>query len=135
MTGLSGTKAFLEHLGILYDSSGITCKASTSQLITPELAIQNLNTVDEYIKATVMNVKEANNLKEDSTTNGPQGTVSQKTQTSIELLLNDVKSLMSKVTNVNPNYKYAIGWKTSLTTIVENLLAFSHFKHETFDAL
>lgn len=132
MTGLSGTKAFLEHLGILYDSSGITCKASTSQLITPELAIQNLNTVDEYIKATVMNVKEANNLKEDSTTNGPQGTVSQKTQTSIELLLNDVKSLMSKVTNVNPNYKYAIGWKTSLTTIVENLLAFSHFKHETF---
>ena len=41
------------------------------------------------------------NLKEDSTTNGPQGTVSQKTQTSIELLLlNGVKSLMSKVTNI-----------------------------------
>ena len=38
--------------------------------------IENLNTVDEYIKATVMNVKETNNLKEDSTTNGPQGTVS-----------------------------------------------------------
>ena len=26
-------------------------------------------TIDEYIKATVMNVKETNNLKEDSTTN------------------------------------------------------------------
>lgn len=62
-------------------------------------------TIDEYIKATVMNVKETNNLKEDSTTNDPQGTVSQNTQTSIELLLNGVKSLMSKVTNVNPNYK------------------------------
>lgn len=61
-------------------------------------------TIDEYIKATVMNVKETNNLKEDSTTNDPQGTVSQNTQTSIELLLNGVKSLMSKVTNVNPNY-------------------------------
>ena len=34
--------------------------------------------------------------------NGPQGTVSQETQTSIELLLNGVKSLISKVTNVNP---------------------------------
>ena len=68
-----------QYLGILYDTFGITCKASTSQPITPEQVIQNLNTVDEYIKATVMNFKETNNLKEDSTTNGPQGTVSQKT--------------------------------------------------------
>ena len=82
-----------------------------------------------------MNVKEANNLKEDSTTNGPQGTVSQKTQTSIELQLNGVKSLMNKVAIVNPNYD-TMDWKTLLTTIVENLHAVSHhFKHETFDAL
>lgn len=67
-----------------------------------------------------MSVKERNNLKEDSTTNGPQGTVSQKTQISIELLLNGVKSLTSNVTTVNPNYKDTIDWKTLLTTIVEN---------------
>ena len=67
--------------------------------------------------------------------NGPQGTVSQKTQTSIRLLLNVVNSLMSKVTNVNSNYKDTIDWKTLLTTIVENLHAISHFKHKTFDAL
>ena len=127
MTGLSGTTDFLKHLGILYDIFGITCKASTSQPITPEQVIQNLNTVDEYIKATVMSVKERNNLKEDSTTNGPQGTVSQKTQISIELLLNGVKSLMSKVTTVNPNYKDTIDWKTLLTTIVENLHAMPQF--------
>ncbi|XP_068701314.1 uncharacterized protein [Montipora foliosa] len=96
LTGLSGTTDFLKHLGILYDTFGITCKAATSQPITPEQVIQNLNTVDGYIKATVMNVKETNNLKENSTMNGPQGTVSQKTQTSIELLLNGVKSLVSK---------------------------------------
>ena len=127
MTGLSGTTDFLKHLGILYDIFGITCKASTSQPITPEQVIQNLNTVDEYIKATVMDVKERNNLKEDSTTNGPQGTVSQKTQISIKLLLNGVKSLMSKVTTVNPNYKDTIDWKTLLTTIVENLHAMPQF--------
>ena len=51
----------------------------------------------------------------------------------IKLLLNGAKSLMSKVTNVNPNYKDTIDWKTLLTTIVENLHAVSHFKHETFD--
>ena len=117
MTGSSGTTDFLEHLGILYDTFGITCKASTPQPITPEQVIQNPNTVDEYIKATVMNVKETNDLKEeDSTTNGLQGTVSQKTQTSIELLLNSVKSLMSKVTHVNPIYKDTVVWKTLLTT-------------------
>ena len=82
-----------------------------------------------------MNVKETNNLKEDSTTNGRQGTASQKTQNSIGLLLNGVNSLMSKATNVNPNYKDTIDWKTLLTTIVENLHAVTHFKHETFDAL
>ena len=82
-----------------------------------------------------INVKETNIFKEDSTTNGLQGKVSQKTQTSIELLLNGVKSLMSKVTNVNPNYKDTMEWKTLLTTIVENLHAVSYFKHETFDAL
>ena len=62
MTGLSGTTDFLKHLGILYDTFGITCKNSTSQPMTPGQVIQNLNTVDEFIKATVMNVKERNNL-------------------------------------------------------------------------
>ena len=71
----------------------------------------------------VMNVKETNDLKEDSTTNGPQGTVSQKTQTSMELLMNSVKSLMSKIAIVNPKYKDTIDWKTLLTTMVENLHA------------
>ena len=51
--GLSGTTDIFERLGILY---GIICKASSSQPITPEQVIQNLNTVDEHIKATVMNV-------------------------------------------------------------------------------
>ena len=48
---------------------------------------------------------------------------------------NDTKSVMSKVTIVNPNYKDTIDWKTLLTTIVENLHAVSNFKHETFNAL
>ena len=47
MTGLSGTTDFLKHLGILYNTFGITCKDSTCQPITPEQVIQNLNTVDE----------------------------------------------------------------------------------------
>ena len=33
-----------------------------------------------------------------------------------------MKSVMSKVTNVNPNYKDTIDWKTLLTKIVENFI-------------
>jgi len=73
--------------------------------------------------------------KKQTTSRRTQQRASQKTQTSIELLLNGVKSLMSKVTIVNPNYKDTIDWKTLLTTIVENLRAVSNFKHETFNAL
>jgi len=48
----------------------------TSQPITPEQVSQNVKKVNEYIKYTVRKVKETNHLKEDSPTNGPQGTVS-----------------------------------------------------------
>ena len=46
-----------------------------------------------------------------------------------------MKSLISKVTIVNPNYKDTVDWKILLTTIVENLHVVSNFKHKTFDAL
>ena len=114
MTGLSGTRNFLSHLGILYDSFSITCKGSTSQPITPEQVTQNVKKVNEYIKSTVRNVKETNHLKEDSATNGPQGTVSKKTQDSFELLLNGVNSLIKNTTRVNQEYKDNIEGKLYL---------------------
>jgi len=43
--------------------------------------------------STVRNVKEKNQLKEDSATNGLQGIVSQK---KVDLLMNGVKSFASK---------------------------------------
>ena len=73
------------------------CKGSTSKPVMPEQVSQNVKKVHEYIKSTVRNMKEANHLKEDSATNGPQGTVSQKTQTSVELLMNGLDSLIGKL--------------------------------------
>ena len=122
-------------MGILYDSFGIVCKGSTSQTITPEEVSQNVEKVNDYIKSTVRNVKNRNHLKERSATNGPQGTVSKKTQDSVEPLLNGVNNLIRNITNVSPEYKDSIDWQTLLTTQVENLHAVSHFKHETFSAL
>ena len=73
--------------------------------------------------------------EESKATNGPQVTVSQKTQNSVELPLNGVDSLIRNTTTVNSEYKDNIDWQTLLTTQVENLHAVSHFKHETFNAL
>ena len=36
ITELSGTTQFLKHLGLLYDSFGITCKETVGQHITPQ---------------------------------------------------------------------------------------------------
>ena len=132
---MSGTLSFLYHLGLIYDSFGITCKGSTPAQMTPELVVSNVRKVHQYVQSTVRKVKESNQLKEDASTNGPQGTVSKKTQTSIELLLKGMTNLMINLEKVNPEFKYNVVFKTLLTTEVENLHAVSHFKNETFSTL
>ena len=84
--------------------------------------VQNVNEINK--------VKEENNLKEMAATNGPQGTVSQETQQSVQLLLRRGNRPLENT--INPEFAKHIDWSTLLTTIVENLHAVSHFKHETF---
>lgn len=36
VVSMSGTLSFLYHLGLIYDSFGITCKGSTPAQMTPE---------------------------------------------------------------------------------------------------
>ena len=74
-------------------------------------------------------------LSETSATNGPQGTVSQKTQVSVSLLKKEMDRLYMNVIDVNPEFAEDILLETLLTTHVENLHAVSHFKHETFTVL
>ena len=97
ITELSGTTQFLKHLGLLYDSFGITCKGTIAQHITPQ-------------------------QMETTTTNGPQGTVSQKTQQSAQLLLRGVRkpSLRKHQHNKSRNCDAHRLESTLLTTIVRN---------------
>ena len=97
--------------------------------------VQKVNEINTYLKATVSKVKEDNNLKETATTNGPEGTVSQRTQQSVQLLLRGVNRLLENINTINPEFARHIDWSTLLTTIVENLHAVSHFRHETFSML
>ena len=95
--------------------------------------MKNRNELNTYLKSTVSKVKENNNLKETATTNGPQGTVSQKTQQSVHLLLRGLNRLLENINAINPEFAKHIGWSTLLTTVVENLHVVSHFKHDTLE--
>ena len=127
ITELSGTTQFLKH-----DSFGITCKGTIAQHISPQQMVQKVNEINTYLKATVSKVKENDYLKETATTNGPQGTVSQKTQQSVHLLLRGVNRLSENINTINPEFAKHIDWPTLLTTIVENLHVVSHLRHEMF---
>ena len=81
-----------DHFGILYDSFGITCIGVTSQPIIPEQVSQNVKKVHEYIKST--------QCEESKATNGPQETVSQKTQNSVELQTEWCQQLVTVSTKI-----------------------------------
>ena len=82
----TGTVPFLQTLGKLYDSFGIGAQAVDAVSPSLQNAVNNVSLVNEYIKSTVATVKQHCNMKEAAATNGPEGTVSKKTQVSLELL-------------------------------------------------
>ena len=63
ITELSATTQFLKHLGLLYDSYGITCKETASQHVTPQQLVQNVKKINTYLRSTVSKVKEDNDLR------------------------------------------------------------------------
>ena len=123
---LTGTVSFLQTLAKLYDSFGIGAQTVDSVSLSLQDAVNNVLSVNEYmyIKSTVATV-----------TNGPEGTVSKKTQVSLELLEQCMARLQNNLKSINEDYLGEVDLRTLLTTIVENLHAVSHFKNETFTAL
>lgn len=96
---------------------------------------RNVASINNYFKSTVAKVKKQYDLKDASITNGPQGTISQKTQCSLGILTQGLDRLVDNLKNLNVSYTDNINLETLLTTIVENLHAVSHFKDETFSVL
>lgn len=108
---------------------GIIRKGATSQPILPEQFNQNVKKVHGYIKSIIGKEEETNQLRKDSTMNGPEGSVSQKISYFIELWKNGVNSLIRKIAIINIDYKDNVDWQALLTTQIEDLLSVSHFSH------
>ena len=71
-------------------------------------------------------------MKEAAATNGPELTVSKKTQVSLELLEQGMARLQNNLKSINEDYLGDVDLPTLLTTKVENLHAVSHFKKPDF---
>ena len=91
--------------------------------------------MNDNITKTVSEVKQRYRMKEATATNGPEGTVSKKTQVSLNLLEQGTRRLHDSITTINKDFLDDVELCTLLTTVVENLHAVSHFKHETFTVL
>ena len=83
--------------------------------------MNNVSHVNEYIRNTVAEVKQNYNMKETAATNGPEGTVSKKTQVSLELLEQGMRGLQDNIKNINQEYLDDVDLRTLLTTLVENI--------------
>mgnify|MGYP000011209790 CR=1 FL=1 len=91
--------------------------------------------VNDNITKTVSEVKQRHSIKETTAINGPEGTVSNKTQVSLKLLKEGMHHLPNSIASINNNYLEDIELCPLLKlTVVDNLHAVSHFKHETLTA-
>ena len=91
--------------------------------------------MNDNIMNTVSEVKQRYRMKKTTATNRLEGTVSKKTQVLLNLLEQGMRRLHDSITTINKDYLDDVELCTLLTTVVENLHAVSHFKHETFTAL
>ena len=101
---LTGTVSFLHNLRCLYVSFGIGAITINAVQLSPRDAVTNVSSVNEYIKNTVAEVTQHFNMKETTATNGPDGTVSRKTQVSLVLLEKGMRLLQDNVKNINEEY-------------------------------
>ena len=96
-------------------------------------AKENVDKVCSNVQRTVASVKERFSLSRE--TNGPEGTISKKTQDSLNLSREGMNTLIKNINYVNLLFIDQVELLTLLTRQVENLHSVSHFKHEKFSTL
>ena len=109
--------------GDSYDTFGIHSKGLKPEGVSLKQAKEHVSKIDNYAKDTVSKVKERCQLSETSATNGPQETVSKKTQVSVSLLKKEMDRLYKNMMEVNPQFVEDLLLKTLFTREVKNLHA------------
>ena len=116
-SGPTGKVSFLRDLECLYDSFGIGAHTIGAVQLSLQYAVCSVSSVNTYIKNTVAEVRQHYKMKETATINGPEGTVSSKTQESLVLLERGMEQPPDNVKNVNEDYFGDIELRTLLTSV------------------
>ena len=91
ITPLAGTVAFLRNLGLLFDSFGVHLKGQKPPAVSIRDAVSTLSNIVEFVEDCTMQVQKITRKK--SPTNGPEGTISHRTQTSTVMILHGLTRL------------------------------------------
>ena len=115
-SGVSGTVSFLKVLGSLYNSFGNGAQSIQKAKLTLQDAVHKVSYVNDNITKTVSEIKQRHSIKETTATNGPEGTVSNKTQVSLKLLEEGMRRLHNSIASINNDYLQDIDLSTLLIT-------------------
>ena len=135
VTGLSKTVTFLKNLGCFYDTFGIHEKDTPAKKVTLREGKENVDKVCSEVQRTVASEKGRFNLSSlrvdvyrsyrrrlhagynlSRETNGPEGTVSKKTQDSLTLVRKGMNRLIENINSINPLFIDLVELLTLLTT-------------------
>ena len=115
------------------DFSGVGWSYVNSYIKKKKNKVSYLSYVNDNIKKTVSEVKQRYRMKETTATNGPELCLRKRR---FHLTFwNKECAGSTAVTTINKDFLDDVELCTLLTTVVENLHAVSHFKHETFTVL
>ena len=109
----------------MYRSFGIHKKHSSLVPLPADKYEANIKSVADYIESSVDEVK---GITGKNTTNGPGGTVSSKTASSVQMLSDGVKKFNTNIQLVNGDFCGDL--KSCMTGQVESLHGNHHHKHE-----
>lgn len=128
-----GTEGIVECLGLIANVFGayaIHKKHAPKPNITFQESLSKLNNAVETLECHVTGAQQLQKITRQ--TNGPEGTISSKTRSSIHRMSSEMQIIQSRLTDFKlPTPELS----TFLSNRVENLHAVSHFKHQTFSTL
>ena len=116
--------AFCHNLGLLYGAFGVHKKGCHVECANIDMGLEKVSSVKDYLEDISHAVQQ--NLGK-NTTNGPDGTISVKTMSSVAIVESCVRDLMRTIQNIDPNY--VVDLQSCLTLQVESLHSIYHLKN------
>ena len=126
VTTITGTVTFLKHLAKLYRAFSVHLKHETVPRLPIAEAMKEVSDLKNFLEGTVSTVQAS--LNSQKATNGPEGTVSNQTLKSVQMIYSQLGTLQSTIQAINKEID--VDLHSCLTTQVENLHAVGHFKDE-----